>query len=335
MQKKQLLFTFDYELYLGKNSGSVTNCLLIPTRKLLEILSRFQIKAIFFVDTLYLFRLKEVSVYSEEALKDYTDIKKQLTIFSEQGHYLFLHQHPHWMDAKYIPETNSWDISDSTNFSCVNFTREMINYLFGISIEILNEFVKQKYPESPLGYRAGGLFIQPFNLFYDSFKQYNIQYDFSVLRNAVLKSDNNLFFDFSKIPMEFIYHFEKDPCLLDMNGKFKEFTLNTIKIFGIWKLLNSFYYRVISGFTNDFKYGDGLPTKNASFIKFPDQKKYGKLISIESFSIENLNPVKLLLYISFLKSNSYMHWISHPKLVTRKSLNYFSDFLTTISSKTM
>lgn len=334
MKKKQLLFTFDYELYLGRNSGSVANCLLAPTQKILEILQRFKIKAVFFIDTLYLFRLKEVSAYSKDALEDYNKIKQQLTFISKQGHYLYLHLHPHWLDAKYNHETNKWDLSDSSNFSFVNFTQEKIFHLFKISIEILNKFVQHKYPEYPLGYRAGGLFIQPFELFYESFIQFNVQYDFSVLRNAVLVSDNNLIFDFLKIPQNvYVYNFEKDPCMLDNNGSFKEYTLNTVEVFGIWKLINSFYFRVVSKFTNDFKYGDGQPTNNSSFIKFSEQKKYGKLISIESFSIENLMPIKLLLYVNFLKINNYMHWISHPKLVSRNSLKYFSNFLKTLNSK--
>ncbi|MBK7667512.1 MAG: hypothetical protein IPJ32_09355 [Sphingobacteriaceae bacterium] len=52
---RNLLFTFDYELFLGKRSGTVENCILKPTDKILELFSKYKVtKAIFFVDTTYL-----------------------------------------------------------------------------------------------------------------------------------------------------------------------------------------------------------------------------------------------------------------------------------------
>ena len=59
MMKKKILLTFDYELFLGAKSGSVDNCLIVPTDMLLDVMERHQTKAIFFVDTTYIMRMCE------------------------------------------------------------------------------------------------------------------------------------------------------------------------------------------------------------------------------------------------------------------------------------
>jgi hypothetical protein len=101
-----ILFTFDYELFLGKRSGTIGNCLISPTLKLLNIFSKHNISGIFFVDVLWLTRLKDSTSISAK-----TDLQKiviQLQKIIADGHYLFLHIHPHWLDADYIEQENQW-----------------------------------------------------------------------------------------------------------------------------------------------------------------------------------------------------------------------------------
>ena len=57
--EKTLLFTFDYELFLGKRSGNVLDSVITPTQEVLNILNEYSIRAIFFVDTTWLIKLKE------------------------------------------------------------------------------------------------------------------------------------------------------------------------------------------------------------------------------------------------------------------------------------
>ena len=57
--KKHLLFTFDYELFLGLRTGIVQECMIDPTEKLISLFEDFNVKAVFFVDTTCLIRLKE------------------------------------------------------------------------------------------------------------------------------------------------------------------------------------------------------------------------------------------------------------------------------------
>ena len=68
--RKNILLTFDYELFLGKRSGSAQKCMIEPTNELLKILLKNNAKAIFFIDTTYLDQLERVSINHQKAKKD-------------------------------------------------------------------------------------------------------------------------------------------------------------------------------------------------------------------------------------------------------------------------
>ncbi len=56
MKKRNLLITFDYELFLGSRSGRPEGCVLQPTELLEKVLTPFKAKGVFFVDTTYLLK---------------------------------------------------------------------------------------------------------------------------------------------------------------------------------------------------------------------------------------------------------------------------------------
>ena len=106
MMPKLVLFTFDYELFLGKRSGNVKDCLIEPTSKILSLLNQYGLKGIFFIDTIYLCRLRDISSEFKPAEHDYSSIREQLQQIVQQGHYIFPHIHGHWLDGEYLPEKN-------------------------------------------------------------------------------------------------------------------------------------------------------------------------------------------------------------------------------------
>src|SRR4051812_20450394 len=98
MKNRNVLFTFDYELFLGLRSGTVEKCLLQPTDHILRILQKYKIEnAVFFVDTVYLYKLSRTK--TESCQSQFSRIKTQLQSAVNQGHILFPHIHPHWLDA--------------------------------------------------------------------------------------------------------------------------------------------------------------------------------------------------------------------------------------------
>ena len=56
--KPKILITLDYELFFGKNTGTVENSLIIPTTILTDICAKYSVPLTFFVDAGYLIALE-------------------------------------------------------------------------------------------------------------------------------------------------------------------------------------------------------------------------------------------------------------------------------------
>ena len=156
---KAILFTFDYELFLGTNSttsGTVDDCLINPTNKILDLFNGYSIhNAIFFVDTLFLIKLEQVSKHYGQARRDLQKIYSQLGWIIDLNHYIFPHIHPHWIDAKYIPEINQWSFLDLSKYRFNQLNENEKELVFKKSISIINRIYKGAIPIDGIGYRAG------------------------------------------------------------------------------------------------------------------------------------------------------------------------------------
>ncbi len=324
---KNILFTFDYELFLGKRSGTVENCLIIPTNFLLNILDKYNVKAVFFIDTSYLMRMEEESFKNKNIWFDFQKIKNQLKIISENGHYLFHHIHPHWLDAKYITSINQWDLENTNRFILLSINEHERDRLFKYSDRLLSEMLKKaKSVNVCNGYRAGGLFIEPFNCFMPLFEKYNIKYDFSVV-SGNKRSGEKFNYDFSYCPKDRYYNFQNSLNEEMVEGKFKEFPISKILINGKHKIFNSIYYRSTKNRKKNSSFGDGLPVNNS--INKDSAKKTLKdyFVFDIPISLELLNPSLLLLYKRKVLKCNYIHFLSHPKLLSEVNLNAFEKLL--------
>ena len=320
LNKKKLLLTFDYELFLGSRSGTVDNCIIIPTQKILEMLKFHKIKGgIFFVDTTYLITLRNNP--NENCRRDFKKIEEQIKEIKGLGHYVFPHLHPHWLDAVYLPEINQWDLSNLKKYSFSNVSLQEQKAIFSDSIQLLEEIIG---PQSEWGYRAGGWCIQPFEMFKPFFEQYNILYDFSVLKGYSCVSDYQNF-NFTKASDKIYYRFNSDILKEEANGKFIEIPISNIKRNSITRLLNKIFIKILykKGITN---YGDGLST-NAASIKESMAGGY------EMASIELLTLVNITDYIKKFQSKEILHFISHPKMLNLHNLTCLDVFLKKALSK--
>jgi hypothetical protein len=329
MAEKLVLFTFDYELFLGKKSGSVEKCLIKPTDHLLQILNRFNRKGIFFVDTSYLIRLYEIAEIHERAKTDLGKIINQLKVIIETGHLLFPHIHPHWLDAKYNEKENEWDLSDFTKYRFTNINDKQKEYLFAKSIYILKSIINPVYPEYKMdSYRAGGWSIQPFADFKHYFDINNITNDFSVIPGKYQLS-NAQFFDFRNAPVKDVYNFDTDITIENKVGAYKEFTISSIFLSDILVWLNF----KISGLLKRFKiapYGKGSTVDNIITEESDYNRKRGKRVVA---SIEGMTLVTFFKYYKAILKNNYFQFISHPKLVTRHELFLFKYLLFLLRKK--
>lgn len=320
LSKKKLLLTFDYELFLGARSGTVDNCIIIPTKKVLEILEFHKItNAIFFVDTTYLSTLKNNS--NENCQADFRKIEKQIKEIKNAGHYVFPHLHPHWVDAKYLPEINQWDLSDTKKYSFSALTKEEKQNVFSQSIDMLEKIIGH---QQDWGYRAGGWCIQPFSDFKPFFEEYKIWYEFSVLKGYSCVSDFQNF-NFMKAPEKKFYKFSNDVLIEDEKGLFTQMPISNIKGSLITKILNNVFIKFLykKGITN---YGDGLSTSSASV-------KESKSSNSEMASIELLTIINIADYIKKVEKMEFLHFISHPKMLNPHNLNCLDVFLKKVLSK--
>lgn len=327
MITKSLLITFDYELFLGKRSGSVENCLIRPTELILEVLKKHNQKSLFFIDTTYLLRLSEIKGEYQKAATDYDKICKQLIALAKEGHWLFHHLHPHWLDAHYLPETNEWDLTNNQRFVFSSISEAEREKIFSFSDSFLNQIYQEAcVNRTPNGFRAGGLFIEPFGDFIPYFKKFNISNEFSVVPNTQ-RGDYPFAYDFCEVPVNRAYNFNEKINQENNNGCFKEYPITQIKISGIAKLMNSIHYRLKVNKSEYKVYGDGNSvSKNINQKK--SKRKVNHLLNMKiPASIEFLNPVNVSLYHSFMKKNNYFHLLSHPKLLTPVSISVFDAFL--------
>lgn len=331
--KKTLLLTFDYELYLGANSGSLQNCSLSPTNRILDILGRYKCTGIFFIDSLYLVRLKEEAARHEKAKADFEKVSAQIQHMVREGHLVYNHLHPHWLDAKYDAEANVWDLSDKSKFAVSNLSPQQQDYVFDSTMQLLYSIINPVKADYKInGFRAGGLFIQPFNIFRPQFLKHGITYEFSVQAGAKCSGPNNSYsFNFTNTPDKHFYRFEDDVTKEVTNGSFVQFPLRECRVAGWRKIFSGLHYRLTARNKYYQRYGDGLPSGNQ--ITFDNGNAGGRFSHTEGFSVESMNTFKIQYYMKELEQRNHLHIISHPKLVSDYTLDVLDKFLASATRK--
>lgn len=334
--QKQLLITFDYELYLGNRSGNINDCMIAPTNKLINVMGKYGIRAVFFVDTTYLLRLHEQSSASQACQKDFEIIADQLRELVRVGHYVFPHIHPHWLDAEYMSKSNQWKLNNTRKYLFKNITTEERTQVFDGSVNILKSILNTEFPDYKIdAFRAGGWGIQPFSNFIPYFEKHQFKYEFSVLGGFYQFTDAQ-FFDFSNAPSKPIYRFKDDVCLEVQNGPYTQYNISSINISTGISLLNKIWIKTQSRVFKDdtFHKGEGQPSKVVSNTN--PASTDGKDLSStgwERVAVELLTSIKMKSYLDFLEINRYMHFISHPKMVTNHNLSVFDKFLKKVFDK--
>ena len=321
---KNILLTFDFELFLGERSGSVDNCLIKPTLELKKIIDRYELSTVFFVDTLYLHRLKEIATTNERAASDYSRIVSLLQSLVDSKAFIFHHIHPHWLDAKYLEELNEWDVSDKSRFALNNLTTEEVEKVFEHSEQIISEIYQNRTRPVLSGFRAGGLYAQPFSHFKSEMLKHGISIDFSVLKGAKSEGLNGLYgFDYSVFPTDTIFRFSDDLVKKDDEGAFIEIMMDQFKLEGVNKIINGIYYRKNVKKDSWKRWGDGKASGNV----LKSSIKANRFSNEETYSIELLNKFKALLYAKHLKDENFLHMISHPKLFSQANIDSFELFI--------
>jgi peptidoglycan/xylan/chitin deacetylase (PgdA/CDA1 family) len=327
--EKTLLFTFDYELFLGKRSGNVLESVITPTQEVLNILNEYAIRAIFFVDTTWLIKLKELARQHPKCANKLNLISSQLLNIIEEGHDVFPHLHPHWMDAVYNPDTDEFNLQNLNRYRINQLNDADREKLFDESITVLKDIINVDFPDYKInGFRAGGWSIQPFSHFKYSFKKHGIMYDFSVMPLVYQFSDAQQF-DFSNCPNKPVYRFTEYIEQEEPGGEFIEITSNIIYIENWIKTIDKIHQKILFKIFNDSTHLRGVGI-NSSELNHKPKSIFGVNLNstnYERVSIELLTRTKLNKYKQFISDLEFVQFVSHPKIVTQHNLKMLKCLL--------
>ena len=317
--------TFDYELFLGKQTGSVKACLIRPSQQLLKISEKVAgLKYVFFVDTLYLLKLKEFSAQSQNLNNEWYVVTEQLRAFVEKGHDVQLHLHPQWFYSTFDNEGNRW-VLDFEHYKLSDCPIRDVEKMLKESIILLEQIVGYK----PTAYRAGGYSFPTEIEYVRLFEKYGISKDSSAFSG---KKANGRFqiYDYTNVKYSHTYKFATIPSEIDENGFFTEYPISVLP-------LNPFRYFIATSKVRRTHKGELKKTGDGKGVG-ANLSKIGSLMDFFSrfvkpvlmpASIDSSNALWLQeVYESVKMTNSdTMVIIGHPKNCTIYGLRKLEEFV--------
>lgn len=328
---KQIILTIDYELFLGKDTGSVKSCMIDPTEKLAKYLSVNGSKMTIFWDILHFYKLLELENKFPKLKKDRIAIQNQIVNLADQGHDIQLHLHPHWLDANFLD--GKWEFTyERFKLHSLNHSNKTddINSILGC-ITIAKNLMEKVVSHANINYkvfsfRAGGYLVEPFNKISEALYENGIYLDSSVCPE--LSNESNIFpYNFKNYPKDSIYRFDTRINEINANGKFIEIPITSIYVplyrrlyFAILKRIK---YKKIESVHKGTGSGSSSNKKNKNRLQkigsFINTKKYQKLTTDNSFY------EKYSYLLKKAKNNSTQ--ILHPKMLNEHTLNLLSNKL--------
>jgi hypothetical protein len=330
---KKIILTIDYEVFLGKESGSVKDCMIEPTKRLSLILEKNNSKMTVFWDILHYYRLLELENNFLKLRQDRCLIEEQILDLASRSHDIQLHLHPHWLDAHY--ENSKWNFSYG-RFKLHNLSRdkrrEDINTIIGcvsISKKLMENLVRKVRPNFEVNtFRAGGYLIEPFDDIRDAFSKNQIKIDSSVSPNSI--NHNGIFsFDFRSYPNTIKYNFEFTPKDLVSTGSFLEIPIATVKIPVLINIFFTFLKKIKYRNLESERKGSGT----GGYVKQNGMNIYKKIYPLLTRSrIHQLttdgNYKERFSYL-LKRISDYSTMILHPKLLNNHTLGLLEDYVST------
>ncbi|MBK9283705.1 MAG: hypothetical protein IPM51_05225 [Sphingobacteriaceae bacterium] len=313
MIEKKVHITFDYELFFGDSTGSVQNCILNPTNKLIELARNKKVNFIFFVDAGYLYKLNQFSNYPK-AEADLKLITEQLRLLVLEGHEIGLHVHPHWEDCIY--DGDKWEMSIKryklSDFSLPEATAIINKY---------NQFLELVAQVKVKSFRAGGWCIQPFSFFKEALIANQIYIDSSVFYNGFHQYTAHAY-DFRNAPAISEWNFNDNECKPEKNGIFTEMAITSDRIHPFFYI--SLYLKMKMNPLRFKPEGDGMWLKDKGKIYRQFYSYTNHFACSDGFFASRL---KSILDQVLNKNLNRMVVLGHPKSLAQCSYSYLADFI--------
>lgn len=225
-----IYITLDYELFMNDRTGDVEQCLITPTTELLAVLDRHNVKATFFIDAAYLYRLAQLKSQFPALCGDYVNICSQLKRIVKKDHAIGLHLHPQWFYADY--DGKMW-VMDFAHYKLSDMPKEDADRLYVECHHLLESITGAKVQT----FRAGGYSIQGYKSFPDVMQECHITHDSSV-RYRMKNISRLHYYDYTAVRDSDAYHFSADLTKEDLNGKYIEHPISTCRVFYLSYCLN-------------------------------------------------------------------------------------------------
>lgn len=312
--KKNVILSFDYELFFGDRSGTIENTLIKPTYSILDAMDSCNMVGSFFVDYL-MFKYLELNTDTRSAI-DLLLLKNQIKDIIRRGHRIEFHLHPHWLDAKYNDD-GTWNFSNFKHYKLSTLTDNEILSIFKEGVSYLNSLAREIDPEYKIvAFRAGGWAVQPFEMLKKSFIENNIIIDSSSSFGAynLCKEQS---YDFRVMPTNPSFKFKNDVCIKDDDGVFIEVPITSYHK----NILMMIIDRILRSCHLFEKQTDGTHKRSSYYRRetLSIKEKLNKKRRI-MMSFSETCPLTLFLLQLFVLKDNLICYIDHPKDFSKVTL---------------
>jgi len=312
----KLLFSLDYELFFGANTGTVEKCLLAPLTALLDRIGKKGVKLSLFVDAIFLLRIRAQAEKSPRLQHDYDKIRNHLGSLTKNGHDIQLHLHPHWLDSHF--DGNIWQV-ETKRYRLHDFTDQGIGEIVRSGKNILSEISG----DSVFAFRGGGWCIQPFNKIAAPLLSEGIWLESTVFPGGT-SDDPTRWYDFQTAPNKDYWRFTDDPNHEEDSGSFVEVPISSFSAGPLlfWRMALARKF----GGSHHRPFGDGVTmTANSEYYLRRLTSRTRSVVSIDGLKADTLNEA---YQQNMLRGNNELfHVMGHPKSLTRYSITKFGDFI--------
>jgi hypothetical protein len=311
------LLTLDYEVFFGRDTGTVARTMLEPTEALLRVADRHGAKLVFFVDAGFILRLRAEMHKAASLRGEHYELCRQVTALAKAGHEIQLHIHPHWEDSHW--ENGHWHI-DLSRYALHAFEPSAIHDIVRRYTAVLRELAG---PDHAFAYRAGGWLIQPFDKLRSALLAADVRIDSTVYDGGTADGETHKF-DFRGAPRLSHWQFDHDPLREAANGPFLEVPIASHRVSPLffWR----FAWAKKMGGMQHKSFGDGRA------VAIMSREAMVRKMLVPSTSVVSMDGYKS----SFLKQAAASYRkrgiedfvvIGHPKALTPYSLRRLDDFL--------
>lgn len=230
-----------------------------------------------------------------------------------------LHLHPHWLDAM-RSEGETWSLENVARYRLHALDAVELRKVFSESLESLGRAVGRVDSACRIDtFRAGGWCLQPFPALGGLFKDFGIEYDFSVTAGLYKNSLPGHFYDYRNAPQDRVaWRFTDDPCVPRSDGMFVEVPVTAFKASLASLIVNN---RRIRG---QKIFGDGQGISRGRLRELA-----GKLVasgSLRQLTLDMCSRELLETSLRCTSGRSLRVFASHPKIFSAASLGNL-DFL--------